>query len=74
MLSVLSDTQKAIVEVMTMRLLAPQSLEYLKNAGHEMSRSKYFPSKEKDRGNETRKDALHCKVLPLPTPRKNRQV
>ena len=34
-------TQKAIVEVMTMRLLAPQALEYLKNAGHEMSRSKY---------------------------------
>ena len=41
MLSVLRDTQRAIVEVMTMRLLAPQALEYLKNAGHEMSRSKY---------------------------------
>lgn len=41
MLSVLSDTQRAIVEVMTMRLLAPQALKYLKNAGHEMSRSKY---------------------------------
>ena len=47
MLSVLSDTQKAIVEVMTMRLLAPQALEYLKNAGHEMSRSKYFRQRKK---------------------------
>ena len=47
MLSVLNDTQRAIVEVMTMRLLAPQALEYLKNAGHEMSRAKYFRQRKK---------------------------
>ena len=47
MLSVLSETQRAIVEVMTMRLHVPQALEYLKDAGHEMSRAKYFRQRKK---------------------------
>ena len=39
MLSVLSETQRAVVEIMTLRLHVPQALEYLKDAGHEMSRA-----------------------------------
>jgi hypothetical protein len=46
MLSILSDTQKAIVETITMRLHVSQSLQYLKDAGHEMSRRTYFRQKK----------------------------
>lgn len=47
MLSILNDTQKAIVETMTMRLNTKQSLFYLKEHGYEMSESKYFRNKRK---------------------------
>jgi hypothetical protein len=47
MLSILNETQQAIVETVTMRLHVPQALEYLKDAGHEMSRAKYFRHKKK---------------------------
>jgi len=47
MLSILSDSQKAIVETMTMRLDTKQSLEYLKEHGHEMNERKFFRQKKK---------------------------
>jgi hypothetical protein len=47
MLSILSDTQKAIVETMTMRLTTKQSLAYLKEHGHEMNERKFFRQKKK---------------------------
>jgi 5-bromo-4-chloroindolyl phosphate hydrolysis protein len=47
MLSVLTDTQRAIVETMVMRLSTRQSLLYLKEHGYEMSESKYFRNKKK---------------------------
>jgi len=47
MLSILTETQKAVVETITMRLHPTQALHYLKEAGHEMSRAKYFRHKKK---------------------------
>jgi hypothetical protein len=47
MLSILNDSQKAIVETMTMRLNTEQSLVYLKEHGHEMNERKYFRQKKK---------------------------
>jgi hypothetical protein len=47
MLSILTDTQKAIVDTMTMRLSIVKSLEYLKEHGFEMSRRNYFRQKKK---------------------------
>lgn len=47
MLSILSETQKAVIETITMRLHPTQALHYLKEAGHEMSRAKYFRHKKK---------------------------
>jgi hypothetical protein len=47
MLSILTDTQRAVIEVMTMRLHVPRALEYLDDAGHKMSRRKYFRQKKK---------------------------
>ena len=47
MLSILTETQQAIVETATMRLHVTQALQYLKDAGHEMSRAKYFRQKKK---------------------------
>ena len=46
MLSILTETQKAVVETITMRH-PMQALHYLKEAGHEMSRAKYFRHKKK---------------------------
>ena len=47
MLSILSDTQKAIVETVTMRLHLPQALEFLQDAGFKMSRRTYYRHKKK---------------------------
>jgi len=47
MLSILNDSQKAIVETMVMRLNTRQSLEYLKEHGFEMNERKYFRQKKK---------------------------
>ena len=47
MLSILIETQQAIVETITMRPHVPQALQYLKDAGFEMSRAKYIRQKKK---------------------------
>jgi hypothetical protein len=47
MLSILSETQQAIIETVTMRFDVTQALQYLKDAGHEMSTAKYFRQKKK---------------------------
>lgn len=47
MLSILSETQKAVIETVTMGLHPTQALHYLKDAGHAMSRAKYFRHKKK---------------------------
>ena len=50
MLSILTDTQKAVVDTMTMRLSIIKSLEYLKEHGFEMSRRNYFRHKKTAQG------------------------
>jgi hypothetical protein len=47
MLSMLSDTEKAVVETIRMRLTTDQSLQYLKDNGFSMSRASYFRHKKK---------------------------
>lgn len=47
MLSILNDSQRAVVDTMTMRLTTKQSLDYLKDHGLEMSESKFFRIKRK---------------------------
>lgn len=47
MLSILSDSQRLVVDTVTMRLTTKQALEYLKEHGHEMSESTYFRQKRK---------------------------
>lgn len=47
MLSILNDSQKAIIETMTMRLDTKQSLSYLKEHGYEMNERKFFRHKKK---------------------------
>jgi hypothetical protein len=47
MLSILNDSQKAIVDTMTMRLNTKQSLAYLKEHGYEMNERKFFRQKKK---------------------------
>jgi hypothetical protein len=47
MLSVLTDTQKAVRDTMIMHLSTINSLEYLKDHGHEMSQRNYFLHKKK---------------------------
>ena len=47
MLSMLTDTQKVVVDTMTMRLSTVKSLEYLKAHGYEMSQRNYFRHKNK---------------------------
>jgi hypothetical protein len=47
MLSILNDTQKAVVDTMTMRLSTKKSLEYLKEHGFDMSQRNYFRQKKK---------------------------
>jgi hypothetical protein len=46
MLSILNDTQKAVVETIRMRLSTEQSLQYLKDNGFFVSRATYFRYKK----------------------------
>jgi hypothetical protein len=47
MLSILNDSQKAIVDTITMQLDTKQSLVYLKEHGFEMNERKFFRQKKK---------------------------
>lgn len=47
MLSVLTDRQKAIVEIITMRLHVKQASVYLKEVGFEMSEPTFYREKKK---------------------------
>jgi hypothetical protein len=47
MLSLLSDTEKAVVETIRMRLSTEQSLRYMKDNGFSVSRATYFRHKKK---------------------------
>ncbi len=45
MLSILTDSQKAVVETITMKIHVGPALLYLKDVGHEMSERTYFRKK-----------------------------
>jgi hypothetical protein len=47
MLSILSDTEKAVVETIRMRLSTEQALQYMKDNGLSFSRATYFRHKKK---------------------------
>jgi hypothetical protein len=47
MLSILTDSQKAVVDTLTMRLNLSQALEYVKDAGFKMSERTYYRHKRK---------------------------
>lgn len=47
MLSILSDSQKAVVDTITMRLNLSQALEYVEHVGHKMSERTYYRHKKK---------------------------
>ncbi|HET6717874.1 MAG TPA: DUF4756 family protein [Nitrososphaeraceae archaeon] len=47
MLSLLSDTEKAVVETIRMRLSTEQALQYMKDIGFSVSRATYFRHKKK---------------------------
>ena len=47
MLSILSDTEKAVVETIRMRLSTEQALQYMKDNGFYVSRATYFRHKKK---------------------------
>lgn len=47
MLSILSDTEKAVVETITRGMHVEPALEFLKDQGHKMSRATYFRQKKK---------------------------
>jgi hypothetical protein len=46
-LNVLSDTEKAVVDTMTMQLSPTQAVQYLKDEGYEMHKRTYFRYKKK---------------------------
>jgi hypothetical protein len=46
-LSMLSDTEKAVVETITMRLNTKEALQYMKDAGQEICERTYFRQKKK---------------------------
>jgi len=46
-LSILSDTEKAVVQTITMKLLPDEALIYLKDCGIKMARRSYFRYKKK---------------------------
>jgi hypothetical protein len=46
-LSVLNDTEKAVVDTITMQLSPSQALEYLKGEGYDMHKRTYFRYKKK---------------------------
>lgn len=52
MLSILSDTEKIIVDTMTMRMLPNEALAYLKDNGVKISRRTYFRLKAKLEANK----------------------
>jgi len=52
MLSLLSDTEKAVVETIRMRLSIEQSLQYMKDNGFSISRATYFRHKKKMEDNK----------------------
>jgi hypothetical protein len=52
MLSVLSDTERAAVETITMRMLPNEALQYLKDCGIEISRRSNFRHKAKLEANK----------------------
>ena len=45
--SILTDSEKAVVPTITMRLNLREALEYLKNTGFELSERTYFRYKKK---------------------------
>ena len=47
MLSIVSDTEKAVVDTITMRMQTKQALQYLKDLGFNVSRRSYFRHKKK---------------------------
>ena len=47
MLSILSDTQKAVVDTITMRLDLTNALDYVKHAGFPMGKRTYYRHKKK---------------------------
>ena len=47
MLSILTDTEKAVVETIRMRLSTEQALQYMKENGFSVSRATYFRHKKK---------------------------
>ena len=47
MLSILNDTEKAVVETIRMRLSIEQALQYMKDNGFSVSRATYFRHKKK---------------------------
>jgi hypothetical protein len=47
MLSIVSDTEKAVVDTITMRMQTKQALQYLKDLGFKVSRRSYFRHKKK---------------------------
>lgn len=47
MLSILSDTEKAVVETITRGMHVEPAHEFLKDEGHKMSRATYFRHKKK---------------------------
>ena len=47
MLSILSDTQKAVVDTITMRLDLTNALDYVKHVGFPMKRRTYYRHKKK---------------------------
>ena len=47
MLSILTDTQKAVVDTITMRLHLEHALDYVKHAGFPMGRRTYYRHKKK---------------------------
>ena len=46
MLSILSDSQKAVVDTITMKLKLPHALEYMEHVGHKMSERTYYRQKK----------------------------
>ena len=46
MLSILSDSQKAVVDTIIMKLKLNQCLEYVEEVGHKMSERTYYRKKK----------------------------
>ena len=53
MLSILSDTQKAVLDTVTMRLDLTNSLDYVKHCRFPNEKSDILPAQETDSGHET---------------------